>query len=405
MADERGLGRAFEPLRNRSFRRWFIAQIFSASGNFTQAVGLAWLVVQLHGGGVALAIVTGALFVPTLLFGPALGGLSDRYGSRPVLLWTNVSQGAIAAILAVLAATGLASIPILAVFSLVGGVVFAMDQPARQLLVFDLVGSERISSAISLNEVVLNGSRVFGPAAGGAAIAVWGAWACFALNAVSFLPAVWVLVGLPMRRTASVRRVRERGEIRQGLSFAWSHRPVLAALILAAAVGPVYNIGVTMPLMATRVFHTSGAGYGAMLAAFGLGAVPGALYAATRPGSPSGREIAIIALITSSVVLVTAGAPSLPFLLVALAFVGATSILFIARTNALVLLSAPPALRGRIMGVWSVALPGMNPVTGLAVGIAAALSGPRVAYGLTGVVMVVVTVSAYRALQSGRPPS
>jgi MFS family permease len=420
-----GLSAAWASLREREFRRWFLSQSLSSSGTFTQAVGQAWLVIQLHGGGLALAVVTGATFVPTLLLGVLLGTLSDRYDRRRLLVATQTAQLLIAGTLAVLTAAGLARIWLLAVFALAMGVAFAVDAPARQIYVLDLVGSDQLTSAISLNEVAINASRVIGPAFGGIVIALTGVWVCFAVNALTFLPALAVLHA---QRTLSgggrgpVRTTEPSGadgeqvsrpsgvpvdpaaggpnRIRDGWVYSWHTPAIRASLLLAVAAGAVYNIGIVVPLMAARVFHVGGGGYGAMLAAFGLGAVPGALLSAVRGSAPRGPEVRHLALAAGLVAAACAYAPTLWLLYLALVAVGASSIWFIARANAFVLLAAAPRIRGGVAGVWTAALPGMNPVTGLVVGAVAGSSGPRVAYAGAGVVMAALAAFASPGLRT-----
>jgi hypothetical protein len=168
---------------------------------------------------------------------------------------------------------------------------------------------------------------------------------------------------------------------------------------MAVTAGAIFNVGVVVPLLATRVFHVGGAECGAMLAAFGLGAVPGAMCAAASGPQPAGPEVRRLGMLAGVSVLACASAPVYPLMLVGLAAVGLVSIWFIARANALVLLSAEPRMRGRIMGVWSVALPGMNPVTGLAVGASADAWGPRAAYAGVGLAAMLTAAAGWHALR------
>lgn len=397
-------GNAFGALRSRQFRRWFFCQILSGSGSSTQAAGAGWLIVQLHGGGLALAVVTGAVFLPTLLFGAQFGALSDRHDRRAILMVTQCLQAAIAGTSAALTATGVMSIGLLTVMALAMGTVFAIDAPARQVYVIDLVGSANIAGAISLNEVVLNASRAFGPALGGVIIAFTSVWVCFLFNALSFLPTLAVLARQrPAGRSPS--RQAARGSVRAGIRYALAAPPILACLLMAVTAGAIYNVGVVVPLLATKVFHVGGAEYGAMLAAFGLGAVPGAMCAAASGPRPTGPEVRRLGLATGVVVIACACAPQFPLVLAGLAAVGMVSIWFIARANALVLLSTEAGMRGRIMGVWSVALPGMNPVTGLMIGASADAWGPRVAYAGVGVAAVLSAAAGWRALRRREIPT
>ncbi len=105
-----------------------------------------------------------------------------------------------------------------------------------------------------------------------------------------------------------------------------------------------------------------------------------------------------LAVATGATVVATAAAPELGLVFVGLAVAGFFSIWFIALANTLVQISAEPAMRGRVMGVWSMALPGMNPITGVVVGVVAQTAGPRVGFGLSGAAILACTVLAWPAL-------
>lgn len=365
----------------------------------TQAVGQGWLIIQLHGGGLALAVATGALFLPTLLIGPSAGALSDHYDRRSILIATQGLQAAIAGIAALLTAAGAIRIWSLVVTALAAGVVFAIDAPARQVYVMELAGGERVAGAISLNEIALNASRAIGPAFGGVVIAVSSVWVCFLINAVSYLPTLAFLVRQPRGAPAASSLRPARQTVRAGARYALTSPPIRACLLMAATAGAIFNVGIVAPLLATRVFHVGGAEYGLMLAAFGLGAVPGAMCAGASGPEPAGPEVRRLGLAAGVAVIACACAPAYPLMLAGLAVVGAVSIWFIARANALVLLSTEPGMRGRVMGVWSAALPGMNPVTGLAIGVSADTWGPRAAYAGVGAAAALTAVAGWHALR------
>jgi MFS family permease len=349
------------------------------------------------------------LFLPSLLFSAHFGVLADRHDRRTILIFTQCMQAVLAGASAVLTATGVMTIGLLIVMAFAMGIAFALDAPARQVYVMGLVGGENVAAAISLNEVVLNASRAIGPAIGGVVISLTSVWCCFLFNAVSFLPTLIVLALQRPAVPAPPRRA-ERASVREGLRYALGSPPILACLLMAVTSGSVISVGVFVPLLATRVLHVGGAEYGVMLGAFGFGAVPGAMCAAASGPRPTGPEVRRLALTMGIVVVACASAPDFPLALAGLAAVGATSIWFIARANALVLLSAEPHMRGRIMGVWSIALPGMNPITGLIVGASADAWGPRAAYAGVGVAAALVAVAGWHALRARagdqeKPPS
>ncbi|WP_164234480.1 MFS transporter [Microbacterium hydrocarbonoxydans] len=402
------LARSFAALRDAQYRRWSIAAFVSGSGGTASTVAIAWLVVELGGDGVAFGAIVGVVMLPTLLAGSFAGMFVDRFSRRSVLLATHVLQMLVAAALAVLSFTGTAGLPALFALSLVQGLAFAADNPARQLLVLDLVGPEGTTSAVSMNEVVINASRIFGPAVAGAILAVGDPGWCFVFNAVSFLPSLVVLLRLRVPRI-STERVPDG---MQGRAPAAAHRPrspwrfamgtprIRTTLLLAIGAAASYNIAVVMPLMASDVFHAGGGGYAAIAVAFGVGALPGALLSATGPAVPRSEEVRALAVALAGAVLLAAWSPVLGALLVTIALAGATSMWFIARANALVLLETPAAMRGRVMGIWAMMLPGSTVITGLLIGGLADLAGPRVAYAAVAVFLAVVVAVGWRALRT-----
>lgn len=389
-------------LRQRDFRGWFASQVFAASGTATQGIGQSWLVLQITHSGLALSGITVMIFGPVLLGGAAAGALLDRVDRRHVLLATQAAFAVISTGLAIATATGTGGLWLLYLAALLTGSVNALDGPARQVYIVDLVGARRAGAAVGLYEVVFNASRVLGPAAGGVFLAVWGPVPCFIFNGVSYLPGLLVLRGHLRRRAPAVRAgsrsTRTRGAVRLGLRYAWRHPQIRAMLLVAVASGMLFNLGVTGPLLATRTFHLGGGGYGEMNAMFGVGALAGALMAAYQAADPTGSMVRALSAATGVAVLLTACAPTVPVLMVGMAVTGFVSIWLIALANTLTQLRSDPALRGRVMGVWTMALPGMNPLTALASGALGDTAGPREAFGLAGACLLAVTAISWPAL-------
>jgi MFS family permease len=380
----------------RPFRWWFFGQIMSASGLMTQMVAVGWLVLRWHGNGLELGLLSSAGLGPTLVLGLWAGSLVDHHQRRTILIWTQSLLAGFSLLLYALIISGAASYwPVIAI-TLGTGSVNALDAPARQIYVLDLVGSERVAGAVSLYEVILNLSRVLGPAVGGTLLAVSGPAACVLVNAITFLAPLAVLLHYrPYGAEDRPRPDARRPSAMAGLRYAWSQPLLRVCMLTGASAGPLFSPALFFPLLANRVFHLGGSGYGLLLALFGLGALPGALMASRR--QPTGRQIRVLALLTGAFIALAAAAPVLPVLFAGILGVGACSIWMVAAANTLVQLRAEPELRGRVMGAWTVALPGTIPITALLAGGAADLFGPRVAYAGVGGVIASVAVICWRA--------
>jgi MFS family permease len=390
---------AFAALHEPAYRWWFGSQILSASGNMAQAVGLAWLVLQLTGSGFYLGLVSAATFGPVLLAGAWAGAFLDRVDHRRALIGTQLAFIAVSSLLAALTATHAIRIWSIFAFALAGGFVFALDAPARQVYVLELVGPERTASAVGLFEVIVNASRVLGPATSGVLIATVGISSCFAANAASFIPPLLVLLRFrPDHRERVPAETRGWSAIREGLSHVRRQPAIAYTMLMAVASGMLFNLGVALPVLATRSLGLGSIGYGGLMAAFGLGAIPGALAAGRTAGEPDPRLIRVLCIATGAAVVSTAlsPVPAVAFALIAVA--GFLSIWFIALANTLVQLRAAPRLRGRVMGLWTMALPGMNPLTGLVAGAVTQAAGGRVGFGLAGAALVATGGIGWRAL-------
>ena len=265
----------------------------------TQGVATSWLLLKLTGNGVDLGLLTACTFGPSLVLGPYAGALVDRLDRRKLLIATQVLLLLIAAASAAIIGSGIAAAWMLFVISTLTGIVAAPDGTARQVYVIDLVGTERVASAVSLYEVILNASRVVGPALGGVLLATVGAAACYGANAAAYVaPLLVLLIHKPAYVTratggTTARKGQVFADLRAGARYARRHRPIVVCLFLAAASGMLFSLGIALPVLATRVFHLGGGGYGLMMSAFGVGALPGALLASagTEPsnGTPGRR--------------------------------------------------------------------------------------------------------------------
>ena len=390
-------------LRRRDFRWWFGSQVLGASGGATQAVALSWLVLQSTGNAFWLSVATVCSWGPMLVLSPWAGALVDRHNRRRILLVTQSLLLVSSVTLGVLAATSGLPLWIMLGMSLLAGVVTSVDSPARQVYIVDLVGKEGVASAVGLWEVVINSSRVLGPALGGLLLATSGPAGCFLANGLTFLAPLLVLWRLqresnetPSNKTL-VRPPKQPGAIRSGLRYAWRTPAVRACLPMAAAGGMLFNMGIALTPLATRALHLGGGGYGALMAMFGVGALPGALLAAGT-SAPTGARVLTLCVATGASVLLVAWSPALILTFAAMALTGFASIWFIATANTLVQLRTEPGMLGRVMGLWSMALPGTTTLTGFLISGVGESLGARAGFSCSGVALLLSALLGRRAL-------
>ncbi len=382
--------RTFRSLRrHRNYRIFFTGQIVSLAGTWMQNVALAWLVIELSGSPLAIGALAFWRFVPFTVFGLVAGVVADRIESRKLVMATQACAMAISIALAVVTLTGTATLPIVYVLAALGGVALAFDAPGRQSLTFQMVGPRELPNAVALNSGLFNGSRVIGPAIAGLVIAAVGTGLCFVLNAVSFLA---VLTALAIVREEELRPVvrdpstRVIEGIRRGFAYAWNDpqlRLILGVVTIVSTVG--FNFHVLVPLLAADTLHVGPEGFGLLSAAFGLGALVGALATATfreaswRLFATGTASFGVFALCLAAVHnAVLAG--------VVLFAIGLSFTLFTANANALVQLTAPDHLRGRLIGLYLFAFLGLAPVGGLFAGWLAQVGGTPLAFAVAGTV-------------------
>jgi MFS family permease len=354
-----------------------------------QSVAQAWLVLKLTGSGFAIGLVTGLQFLPILLFGSWGGLIADRRDKRTVLLVTQSVAALLALTLGLLVLFDLVRLWMVYALAAALGLVTMVDMPTRQSFLMEMVGHEDITNAVSLNAVIVNGSRVVGPAAAGILIATVGTAVCFLINAASY-PAV--IVGLALMRRGELRRQqpvpRGKGQVREGLRYALSRPELRTPLVLMAVAGTLaYNFSILLPLMTEFVFHAGPGEYGVLFSLMGTGAVVGGLVIAGRRAS---ARILIASILVFGAMVVAAGvAPTLAVEMALMVPLGAASTGFISNANALLQLGSAPEMRGRIMALFSIVFVGSTPIGGPLVGWIAEAFGPRASMVLAGTATLV----------------
>jgi MFS family permease len=386
-------------LRQRNYRLFFFGQLISVAGTWMQTVAQSFLVLGLTHSGTQLGLTTAARFLPMFLFGPLGGVIADRMDKRRVLYVTQTLSGLLAGVCAVLIGTHVIELWMVYLLALALGGVNVFDNPARQSFISEMVSARDLPNAVTLNSVSMNMARVLGAAAGGAIAAALGLALCYTCNALSFAA---VLVSLALMRRSELfpaRRVaRRKRQVREGLRYVRASPELLIPLLMIAVVGTLaWEFQVTLPLMATKVFHGDAATYGLMASLMGVGAVVGGLISAARP-RPRTRALCLAAIGWGLAILAASAAPSLPLELASMLFVGYGSITFNSLAKTTLQLAAEPSMRGRVMALWALAWLGSTPIGGPIVGWIGQSVGARWALVAGGLPTLICGVLALPAL-------
>ncbi len=226
----------WSPLRQPVFRALWIATIVSNLGTWMQNVGASWLMTALSPSPLIIAMVQAATSLPMFLLALPAGALADIADRRRLLLITQFWMLAAAAALSAVTYAGAMTPVLLLSLTFMMGVGTAMNGPAWQAIVGDLIGPRELGAAVSLNSAAFNLARAVGPALGGILLARTGAGTVFLLNALSFMGVLFVLYGWKSKARESVLPAeRFVGAIRAGVRYARHASPVHAVLIRTAA--------------------------------------------------------------------------------------------------------------------------------------------------------------------------
>jgi MFS family permease len=386
----------FRALKNINYRLWVTGAIVSNTGTWMQRIAQDWLVLtQLtNNSGVAVGIVTGLQFAPVLLLAPVAGMVADRFERRKVLITTQVTSGILALVLGLLVITDLAQLWHVYVLATLLGMVAAIDAPARQAFVSELVPIEDLPNAVGLNSASFHGGRLIGPGIAGLLIAWIGTGPVFLINAASFGAVVFSLTRMRKAELRVQPRTTGKGSIRAGLSYV-RHRPDL--VLILAIVGMVGTFGLnfqlTSALMARLEFDKGAGQYGILGSIMAIGSLGGAFFAARRE-HPRLRLVIGAALAFGIASIAAALMPTYWSFAFALIPVGLSSLTLMTAANATIQLSTEPAMRGRVMALYLAVFMGATPVGSPIIGWVGETFGARYTILLGGTMSILTAVAA-----------
>ncbi|MEJ9080335.1 MFS transporter [Gordonia malaquae] len=370
----------FASLSVPNFRTYVTGAFVSNIGTWVQRVAQDWLVLQLsNGSAVAVGITTALQFLPALLLSPVGGLLADRFDKRRLLMATQSWMAVSALILGALAIAGDATTVHVYVLAFVFGIGSALDVPARQAFVSEMVGADRLTNAIGLNSSAFNAARLIGPGIAGLVIAAFGSGWAILTNGVSYIAFLLALVILDESKLVRSEPIpRAKGQVREGFRYVARRADLLIALGVGFAVGTFgMNFQMTNALMVRNEFGLGAQTYGVLGSVLGIGSLLGALLAARRKAAPSLKFVVISSLVFALLIGLSGAAPTYLLYAISLPLVGLSALITLTSTNMYVQTSVEPQVRGRVMALYITVLMGGTPIGSPLLGLLAEWLGPR----------------------------
>jgi MFS family permease len=401
------LAHSFRALRHRNFRLFASGQFISLIGTWMQNVALGWLVYRLTRSPALLGLTGFLSQIPALFFAPFAGVWVDRWNRHRMVIGTQVAYMLQALALAALTLSGRATIAEVLALTLLSGFIVAVDVPARQSFMIEMVGQrEDLPNAIALNSSLFNVARLLGPSIAGLLIGVVGEGMVFLLNGLSYVAVIAALLAIRVAPQARqrVRDARVFEHLGEGVRYVAGFAPTRAVLLLLAFVGLVAApYSVLMPMFATDVLHGGAHTLGFLVGSIGVGALCGALFLARRKSVRGLGSVIAWSVGAFGAALVALSLSRREGLACAvLAVSGFGMMAHLAASNTILQTLVDPDKRGRVMSLYAAAMLGTTPVGSLAAGALAGRIGAPLTVALGGGACLVAALLFARALPALR---
>jgi MFS family permease len=391
---------ALAPLTIPVFRALWLAVLVSNIGSWMQTVGAQWLLIDEHASPVVVALVQTAASLPVLLIGIPAGVIGEFSNRRRLLIWVQAFQVAVGVLLTALTVAGAMTPALLLVVTFLLGAASALQLPAYQALVPEIVPRTSIGDAAALSSVGVNLARAVGPALAGLVIARLGVPFVFAANALSFALFLVVLLAWRGYQRPNTRVEPFIDATRAGIRYI-VHAGVVRRILaqLACVMVPANALWALLPIVAAGPLGLSSSGYGLLLAAVGLGSVGGAfLMPAIRARLGIGGTVAAASVVFGATSIALVLVPSLPVALAVLVVAGVAWIGVVTTLNGTVQSFLPAWVRSRGLAVYQLVLFGSTAAGSALAGAAASL------FGVLPVMVVAGVLTAASAVLLGLRP-
>jgi len=393
---EAGISRQFSlrdtfiSLKYPNYRLWFIGQLVSLVGTWTQATAQGYLIYELTKSPAYLGYASFASGLPSWFFTLYAGAIADRVPRRTLMVITQCTMLVLAFILAILSFSNVIQWWHILILAFLMGVCNAFDAPARQAFVLEMVEREDLTNAIALNSTMFNSALVLGPAIGGLIYAWVGPGWCFTINGISFIAVIIALLLMKLKPFVPlIRKGNTLSDVREGLKYVVNN-PTLRMLIFNLFIITVFGFGVAtlIPAWAVEVLGGDARTNGFLLAARGSGSLIGSLSVAAMGRIQfRGKLLTVNSFLMPIMMIVFAYMHWLIPSLLAMVGVGFALMMILNLSNAMVQTRIPDEMRGRVMGIYTFFFFGGIPIGSLIAGWAAEIIGEPLTVIISAVIL------------------
>jgi MFS family permease len=389
-------------LQSRNYRLFFAGQAVSLIGTWMTQIATVWLVYHLTNSALMLGIVGFANQIPNLVLTPFGGVFVDRFNRHRILIGTQILSMIQSLTLAALALSGVIQIWQILVLSVIQGAINAVDAPARQVFVNELVDRPAdLANAIAINSTMFNGARLIGPAIGGLLIAQVGEAYCFLIDGLSYIAVIIALLAMKIKHKKILTTDgNPLQKIKEGFDYACGCPPIRAILLLSALVGLIgMQYTVLVPVFADKILKGNAQTLGFLMAASGVGAVFGGIYLITKKTVIGlGKLIILGPAILGIGLIVFSLSRLLPLSLLAMLLIGLGLLLQIAASNTVLQTIVDDSKRGRVMSLYTMSFLGITPFGNLLGGTLAEHIGATNTLLMAGIICLLGSILFSRQL-------
>ena len=397
----------FSAMRHRNFRLFFWGQLVSVIGVWMQSTAQQWLVYRITGSQTSLGMITFINFLPVLLFSLFMGVVTDQFSRRKLLVLTQSWFMLLAGVLALLTWMNIVQYWHILLLSFLLGFGNALDMPARQAFVVELVDGDKrdVMNAISVNSALFNIARIVGPAIGGLVVAAFGEAPAFAINALSYIAVIFALLLMQLSpQTQEPSRANPIEKMKYGFGYIYGEKDILGLVVLVAVFSMVGFGPLTLvPVFAKDILYIGADGFGHLLSWQGVGALIGAFLLIVFGDRFHKGKLLLASRVLLGPAVIALALSRTPWLsMLIMALLGYSLITQLVLTNTLIQSIVPDELRGRVLSAYTWALGGFFPLGSLMVGFLGDQIGAPAAAILSGIgclLLIIFNIIVFPSIQ------